>query len=90
MDKVLAEFKMTFDKASNGWTLDKANVGKMYNLDVIVNLPPDVIKTSNIFHTALKYVVSRLTTFIVNRSKNDISKDIGRSLSEATFKSMAF
>ncbi|KAI1285732.1 hypothetical protein HDE_11513 [Halotydeus destructor] len=81
-DSILAEFIVSETKSSHQLTLEKVDVGKMYALDVKINIPEDIVKM-RLAKRALKYVLSRVTTYVTNRAKIELADHIGNTFFEA-------
>jgi hypothetical protein len=61
---------------------DEVKVGKVDNVQVKVNVPENIVRTG-ILKQALEYLVSRITTMVVNRSRDSITQSIGGILTDS-------
>lgn len=85
MRAIFAEFAV--NAKSRDLRLHNARVTNIDDLQVKVKLPDEAINSSG-WRQSLATVLSRITTWVVNRSKVAMSQDISRAFLDDTKKTM--
>jgi len=62
--------------------VEDVEIGRIEDLNVKVNIPESVTSVRS-FQRILKFVISRLSTLVVNRSRDTISRNIAKTLKDA-------